>query len=112
MDGDDAARASSSRPDAAPPDHPQHPQQQRQHDSLDPVASAAAMARAVEAAQYGRRGELEELIDSGAVGVDDQDGEGCRLLQWASDTRAVFYMPLQCGARGPPPVVMSTVGSW
>ncbi|KAJ8598074.1 hypothetical protein CTAYLR_005567 [Chrysophaeum taylorii] len=43
-----------------------------------------ATSRARAAAQYGRLAELEELVDAGALGVNDRDEEGCTLLQWAA----------------------------
>ena len=36
------------------------------------------------ATQYGRLEELVGLLDRGEVGLEERDGDGCSLLQWAS----------------------------
>lgn len=48
------------------------------------VEEMVATARARSAAQYGRLTELEQLLNSGALGVNDRDEEECTLLQWAA----------------------------
>lgn len=41
-------------------------------------------ARARKAAQYGRWSELESMLESGEIALNDLDDEGCTLLQWAA----------------------------